>query len=202
MFLFLFLILFLIFILYLYFNLFLLYLCFLFLFYLFLLFYFNLVSGGEKQRLAMARLFYHKPLYAILDECTSAVSIDVEGKMYTKAKELGITLLTVSHRHTLWKYHDYLLQYDGCKNYSFTKLNAEIRLSLKEEKTQIEEQLRNVPTKHKRLKELCHLLGEGLILFYFILFYFYFILFLFNFFFFFLDSTFLEEEEKLMKEDK
>ena len=58
----------------------------------------------------LARLFYRKPLFAVLDEATSAVSTDVEALMYNSAKEKGITLITISHRPSLFKYHPYLLK--------------------------------------------------------------------------------------------
>lgn len=85
----------------------------------------DLLSGGEKQRIAMARLFYHKPQFAILDECTSAVSVDVEGSMYQYCSEVGITLFTVSHRKSLWKYHEYVLYMDGRGYYEFKPIEAE-----------------------------------------------------------------------------
>lgn len=59
------------------------------------------------------------PQFAVLDECTSAVSMDVEGFLYDHCKELGITLFTISHRRSLWKYHDHVLELDGRGGYSF-----------------------------------------------------------------------------------
>jgi len=61
------------------------------------------LSGGDKQRIAWSRLYYHAPKYAILDESTSGVSPELEHVMMEHATGLGITLLTVSHRPSLWK---------------------------------------------------------------------------------------------------
>uniref|UniRef100_F1KYL7 ATP-binding cassette sub-family D member 3 n=1 Tax=Ascaris suum TaxID=6253 RepID=F1KYL7_ASCSU len=83
----------------------------------------DVLSGGEKQRIAMARLFYHEPQFAILDECTSAVSMDVEGAIYSLCRERNITLFTVSHRKSLWIHHEYYLHMDGRGNYEFKKIN-------------------------------------------------------------------------------
>lgn len=85
----------------------------------------DVLSGGEKQRMAMARLFYHKPQFAILDECTSAVSVDVEDYIYSHCRTVGITLFTVSHRKSLWKHHEYYLHMDGRGNYEFKPITEE-----------------------------------------------------------------------------
>ncbi|KAM6977992.1 ATP-binding cassette sub-family D member 3a isoform 1-T1 [Aplochiton taeniatus] len=85
----------------------------------------DVLSGGEKQRMAMARLFYHKPQFAILDECTSAVSVDVEDYIYSHCRTVGISLFTVSHRKSLWKHHEYYLHMDGRGSYEFKPITDE-----------------------------------------------------------------------------
>ena len=49
----------------------------------------------------MARLFFQRPAFGALDECTNATSADVEEALYAHAGQLGITLITVTQRTAL-----------------------------------------------------------------------------------------------------
>jgi len=70
------------------------------------------------------------------DECTSAVALDIEALLYSHCKHLGITLFTVSHRLSLFKYHEYILRFDGkgeWKFEQFLKEAHEINFEIKNE---------------------------------------------------------------------
>jgi len=120
------------------------------------------LSGGEKQRMGMARLFYHHPKFAILDECTSAVSTDVEGLMYQHAKDMGITLITISHRPSLTKYHTRLLTLtgDGSGSWRETRIGTEEeRMGIEKEIATLEGRLKEVDGWEKRVREVAAELG-------------------------------------------
>ncbi|KAG0318880.1 hypothetical protein BG000_004043 [Podila horticola] len=124
----------------------------------------DVFSGGEKQRMNMARLFYHKPKFAILDECTSAVSSDVEGLMYNHAKDVGITLITISHRPALFKYHLHLLKLTGDHgHWEFSTIGtAEERQSVEKEMASLQAKLDEVEALKLRHAEIQKELEVGL----------------------------------------
>ncbi|KAI8818923.1 ABC transporter transmembrane region 2-domain-containing protein [Fimicolochytrium jonesii] len=128
----------------------------------------DVFSGGEKQRMQLARLFYHHPSYAILDEATSAVSTDVENLLYTTAKDLNITLITISHRPSLFKYHHRLLRVgegnDGLE-WTMEELRKEggggVALSVQSEIGRLEGELASVEGWKRRLEVVNRELGIG-----------------------------------------
>lgn len=81
--------------------------------------WYDVLSGGERQRISVARLFYHAPKFAVLDEATSAVSVEIENTLYLTAKKLGMTLITVTNRKSLYEFHDYALILGGNKDWVF-----------------------------------------------------------------------------------
>ena len=86
--------------------------------------------------------------------------MDIEGEMYEQAKSLGIALITITHRSSLWKFHTHMLQFDGEGGWRLEPLDANSRLSLKEQKDKLEQELSEFPEKQSKLKQLCTLLGE------------------------------------------
>ena len=70
----------------------------------------DVLSPGEQQRLAFARLLLNHPHYAFLDEATSALDVPNEQLMYELLNRQGIPFLSSGHRPTLLKFHRNILQ--------------------------------------------------------------------------------------------
>eukprot|EP00168_Porphyra_purpurea_P005135 TRINITY_DN1618_c0_g1_i10.p1 TRINITY_DN1618_c0_g1~~TRINITY_DN1618_c0_g1_i10.p1 ORF type:complete len:843 (-),score=332.45 TRINITY_DN1618_c0_g1_i10:727-3255(-) len=84
----------------------------------------DVLSGGEKQRLGFARMLFARPDYAVLDEASAAISLEAEGYLYERAQELGVTLISVSHRPSLFRFHTKILALDGSGGYVYRDLVA------------------------------------------------------------------------------
>ncbi|KAJ4752388.1 ABC transporter D family member 2 [Rhynchospora pubera] len=69
----------------------------------------SVLSLGEQQRLAFARLLLSKPKLVLLDESTSALDDENEAHLYRQIEQAGITYISIGHRKTLLKYHSRVL---------------------------------------------------------------------------------------------
>ena len=73
----------------------------------------KVLSIGEQQRLAFARVLLTRPRYAMLDEATSALDIANEDRLYRQLATTDTTLVSVGHRSTILKYHQQVLELTG-----------------------------------------------------------------------------------------
>ena len=66
------------------------------------------LSGGEQQRLAVARALLLKPDWLFLDEATASLDPEAEGDLYRLLRERlqGTTLVSIAHRESVAKFHD------------------------------------------------------------------------------------------------
>ena len=87
----------------------------------------RILSLGEQQRLAFARLLLNSPQFAVLDEATSALDIDTEKHLYNLLKTRELSIISVGHRPTLKDFHQNVLELNGkgswklltAENYNF-----------------------------------------------------------------------------------
>jgi len=70
----------------------------------------NILSLGEQQRLAFARLLVNSPSFTILDEATSALDLTNEGILYEQLQTRKTTFISVGHRESLFNYHQWVLE--------------------------------------------------------------------------------------------
>ncbi|MFM7440339.1 MAG: ABC transporter ATP-binding protein/permease, partial [Snowella sp.] len=70
----------------------------------------QILSLGEQQRLAFARLLMTRPTFTILDEATSALDLPNEASLYQQLQETKTTFISVGHRESLFNYHQWVLE--------------------------------------------------------------------------------------------
>ena len=73
----------------------------------------KILSVGEQQRLAIARVLLSAPRYAMLDEATSALDAANEEHLYRQLAETETTLVSIGHRASILKYHTQVLELKG-----------------------------------------------------------------------------------------
>ncbi|MEH1869662.1 MAG: ATP-binding cassette domain-containing protein [Nostoc sp.] len=73
----------------------------------------NILSLGEQQRLAFARLLITHPRFTILDEATSALDLKNEESLYQQLQDTKTTFISVGHRESLFNYHQWVLELSG-----------------------------------------------------------------------------------------
>lgn len=69
------------------------------------------LSGGEQQRLALARALLQRPEYIFLDEATSAMDHETELDIYATliAQLPNSTFISVAHHESLARFHSHTL---------------------------------------------------------------------------------------------
>ena len=73
----------------------------------------RLLSLGEQQRLAFARLLLNSPRFVVLDEATSALDVSTEKHLYDLLTQREMAFVSVGHRPTLKSFHNLVLELDG-----------------------------------------------------------------------------------------
>ena len=89
----------------------------------------QMLSGGEQQRLAIARALLLRPDWLFLDEATSSLDPAAEKSLYTALREQlpETTIISIAHRPDVTGYHDHVLNFQREPGQAGTLIGASAR---------------------------------------------------------------------------
>lgn len=85
----------------------------------------DVLSLGEQQRVAFARILINQPRYVVLDEATSALDVNNEASLYENLQSSSVTYISVGHRPTLQNYHQRVLELAEDKSWQIKQTTAQ-----------------------------------------------------------------------------
>ncbi|QBR01486.1 ABC transporter ATP-binding protein/permease [Paraburkholderia pallida] len=89
----------------------------------------RILSPGEQQRLAVARVLMHKPDYLLLDEATSALDSESELQLYRLLTERlpNAAIVSVTHRKSLARFHQETLDITRVREHTVASIRPPAR---------------------------------------------------------------------------
>lgn len=87
----------------------------------------HILSLGEQQRVAFARLLLHRPGLAFLDEATGALDSETEAVLYRALQRQSQSFVSIGHRKELCAYHTHVLEHRGGWQWKFSSMQDYLR---------------------------------------------------------------------------
>lgn len=76
------------------------------------------LSSADKKLIALARIIYHRPKAAIIDNIFGEINDDIIGTFYEQCHKLGITVISVGNHELLHRYHTKTIDLNACESVS------------------------------------------------------------------------------------
>ncbi|PAV82263.1 hypothetical protein WR25_24518 [Diploscapter pachys] len=82
------------------------------------------MTNSEKEKLALARVLYHRPQFALFEYCTDELSEDLETSIYELLAQSNVTCIVLSNKESTRKRMPFSLHFDEFGHVQFEKTQS------------------------------------------------------------------------------